>query len=61
MAISVAVQKGSIVYVYDERNHQLFTKNGTLQGYTSSSVTVKIGSLLYTYDEKARQISTHSC
>lgn len=57
--ISVAVQKGSFVYVYDEKNHQLFSKSGTLVGYTGSSVSVKSGSFVYTYDDRGRQISVH--
>lgn len=60
MAIGVAVQRGSTVYVYDKNNRVLFTKNGELHGYTSSTVTVKKGGTLYTYNEKGSVISTHS-
>ena len=59
--ISVAVQKGSSVYVYNEKNHLLFTKAGTLMGYTGSTVSIKpsSGSSVYTYNEKGALISTH--
>lgn len=58
MAISVAVQKGKTVYVYNERNSQLYSKSGELVGYTGSTVNVKRGSFIHTYDEKGRQISS---
>lgn len=61
MAITLAVVKGSFVYVYDG-NKQLYTlaisKNDELVGYTSSTVSVKRGSFIHTYDEKGRQISS---
>lgn len=41
MAIATAIQRGSRVYVYDERKHELFSKNGELHGYTGSSVSIK--------------------
>ena len=52
MAIGMATKKGSFIYVYDEKNRQLFTKSGDLHGYTSSTVTVKQGSFLYTLMKK---------
>ncbi len=61
MAIGMAQQRGSSVYVYDENNHQLWTRTGELQGYTSGNVTIKIGSTLYMYDEKGRQVGTRHC
>ena len=61
MAIGMGQQRGSSVYVYDENNRQLWTRNGELQGYTSGNVTIKIGSTLYMYDEKGRQVGTRSC
>ena len=57
--ITTAVQKGSSVYVYGERNQVLFTKSGTLMGYTGSTVSVKNGSSVYTYNEKGAVISIH--
>jgi len=66
MAISTAVQRGTIVYVYDAKGHQLCSvsvgngpKDG-LQGFTSSSVSVRRGTIIYVYDEKGRQISSVS-
>ena len=66
MAIGNAVEKGSLVYVYDEKGRQLFSKskgtqpNDGLKGYTSSTVNIRHGSLIYTYDEKGRQLSSTS-
>lgn len=57
--ISVAIQKGNLVYAYDEKNHQVFSRLGTLYGYTSGSVSIKKGDMVYTYDEKGHQISSH--
>ena len=61
MAIGMAQQKGSWVYVYDEKNHQTCTLSGELYGYTSSTVTIKKGSWLYMYDEKGHNTGTRSC
>ncbi len=64
MAIANAVQKGSYVFVYDGKGHQLCSisagsgKDDGLKGYTSSTVSVKKGSYIYTYDEKGHQISS---
>jgi len=64
MAIANAVQRGQHVYVYDEKNKQLFTKpagsgpNDGLQGYTGSSVNIRRGDHIYTYNEKGSQIGT---
>ncbi len=60
MAIGSAVQRGSFVYVYDERGRQLTTvlAGEGMQGYTGSTVSVKRGAFVYTYDERGRQIST---
>jgi hypothetical protein len=66
MAIGNAVQRGSFVYVYDEKGRQLCTvsagsgPNDGLKGYTSSTVNVRRGAFIYTYDEKGRQKSTTS-
>lgn len=64
MAIGNAVQRGSLVYVYDEKGHQLFAqsagnaaKGDGLRGYTSSVVNIQRGALIYTYDERGRQVS----
>lgn len=66
MAIGNAVEKGSSVYVYDEKGHQLFTKSrgsqptDGLKGYTSTTVNMRRGNTIYTYDAKGHQISTTS-
>ena len=61
MGIAMAQQKGDAVYVYDEKNRNLFIKHGELQGYTSGTVTIKKGSALYMYDEKGRQTGVRCC
>jgi hypothetical protein len=60
MAIGSAVQRGSWVYVYDEKGRQLTTvaAGEGLQGFTGSSVSVRRGAWIYTFDEKGRQIAT---
>jgi hypothetical protein len=60
MAIASAVQRGSMVYVYDEKGRQIGAHSGTLNGYTGSTVSVKRGTMVYTYNEKGRQISAVS-
>lgn len=66
MAIGNAVQRGSFVYVCDERNRQISTiptengKDDGLKGYTGSTVNVRRGAFIYTYDEKGRQTGTTS-
>ncbi len=66
MAIGNAVEKGFLVYVYDEKGRQLFSKTkgsqpgDGLKGYTSSTVNIRNGFLIYTYDERGRQISSTS-
>ena len=64
MAIGSAGQRGSLVYVYDEKGRRLTTlltgqgpKDG-LQGYSSSTVSVQRGSLIYAYDEEGRRVSS---
>lgn len=66
MPIGNAVQKGSIVYIYDEKGRQLatvsagFQPGDGLKGYTGSTVNVRRGSIIYTYNEKGRQTGTVS-
>lgn len=60
--ISTAVQKGSFIYVYNERNSQCACISGEqLMGFTSTTVSVKRGSTIYVYDEKGHQMSSHHC
>jgi hypothetical protein len=64
MAIGNAVQRGTSVFIYDEKNHQITNvPAGTgpddgLKGYTSSRVNVRRGSTIFSYDEKGRQVSS---
>jgi hypothetical protein len=66
MPIAVAVKRGSVVYVYDEKGRQLLSISAGhkpedgLNGYTSTTVSVRRGGGVYTSDEKGRQISSHS-
>jgi hypothetical protein len=66
MAIGNVVQRGSTIYIYDEKGHQtgaLAAASGPrdgLQGYTSSTVNIRRGSVIYTYDAHGRQISATS-
>ena len=64
MAIGNVVQRGSFIYVYDEKGHQTASMpagsaaGDGLKGYTSSTVNIRRSSFIYTYDEKGRQISS---
>jgi len=66
MAIGNAVQRGSTVYVYDEKGRQIFAlsagagKDDGLTGYTSGTVNIRRGSTIYTYNDKGRQVSATS-
>ena len=61
MPIANAIQRGSVVYVYNENNHQIFAKavgqgpNDGLKGYTSQTVNIQQGRIIYTYNEKGVQ------
>lgn len=64
MAIATAVQRGSSIYVYDEKGSLMFQrpsgsgpKDG-LQGYTSSTVSIRTGSSIYVYDDKGSYLRT---
>jgi len=62
MAIGNAVQRGGMVYVYNEKNSQIAClpagsgPNDGLKGYTGSSVNIQRGRIIYTYNEKGSQI-----
>jgi hypothetical protein len=66
MPIASAIQRGSAVYVYDERNRQLFSRTiGTkpqdgLVGYTATTVSIRVGNLVTTYDVTGRQLHARS-
>ena len=57
--ISVAIQKGQYVYVYDDKNHMIRTIFGELYGFTSGSYSIKKSQYVYTYDEKGHLLSTN--
>lgn len=56
--ISVAIQRGDYVYVYDEKNHLIGSQYGELYGFTSGTFSVKRNKYVYTYDEKKHIVST---
>ena len=58
--VTTAIQRGNFIYVYDG-TRQLFSQQGELSGYTSTSVSVKRGTYIYVYNEKGQQISSHYC
>ena len=63
MPIANAIQRGTVIYVYNEKNQQLFAKatgqgpSDGLKGYTSHSVNIQRGHVIYTYNEKGVQTS----
>ena len=57
--IQSAIQRGNYVYVYNEKNQQIFSQSGTLQGYTSTSVSVKNGNYVSVYNDKGQKIASH--
>jgi hypothetical protein len=59
-AIAVAVQRGSTIFVYDEKGrHTANIQAGDgLQGYTSGTVNVLRGRMLMTYDGRGRHLNT---
>lgn len=66
MAISTAVQRGKLVYVYNENGNNTITIQGDLQGFTSSTVTVRRGNMVYVYElnssrRSARVAHSYSC
>ena len=62
MAIGSALERGSLIYVYDEHGRTLFSKvrgsgpRDGLLGFTGSTVTIRFGSVIYTYDEAGRTL-----
>ena len=64
MAIGSAIERGSVILVYDQRGQMLFSKaNGSgpsdgLLGFTGSTVTVRSGSVITTYGEYGQIIYT---
>ena len=66
MAIGNVIQKGSTIYVYDEKGKLIRglsagsgPKDG-LKGYTSTMVNIQRGSTIYSYNEKGAVVSAKS-
>ena len=55
--IGSALERGSLIQVFDEDGRTLFSKNkgngpeDGLLGFSGSTVTVRFGSIVYTYGE----------
>ena len=60
--IGSALERGSLIVVYDEKGMSLFSKakgsgpQDGLLGFTGSTVTVRFGSVIYTFDAKGTTI-----
>ena len=60
--IGSALERGSLIVVYDEKGMSLFSKakgsgpQDGLLGFTGSTVTVRHGSVVYTFDVKGMTI-----
>ncbi len=64
MAIGKAIQKGTLIYIYDEKGRQQTSISAVgcdpddgLQGYTPYAVNVRKGTLIYAYNEKGHLLS----
>ena len=60
MLIGSAVQKGTAVAVYDLDAAHLFSKTGTLHGYTGRAVTIRVGQSggYVLYDAQGKRLAT---
>jgi hypothetical protein len=63
MAIGNAVQRGTLIYVYDQQGKPITSisapgrwPNDGLKGFDASSINIQKGTLLYTYDEMGRKV-----
>jgi hypothetical protein len=60
--IGSALERGSLIVVYDEKGMSLFSKSkgsgpqDGLLGFTGSTVTVRFGSVIYTYGENGQTV-----
>ena len=60
--IGSAVERGSLIYVFDEDGMTLFAKakgagpQDGLLGFSGSTVTVQFGSIIYTYGEDGQTL-----
>ncbi|MEB4591711.1 hypothetical protein VSS37_12030 [Candidatus Thiothrix sp. Deng01] len=62
MAIGKAVQRGTLIYIYDQEGKAITSISAPsrwptdgLKAYTASDISVQKGSLLYSYDKNGRQ------
>jgi hypothetical protein len=64
VAIANAVQRGSTVYVYDEKGRNIFTQFAgsgltvCLNWYTGNFVNIQRGSTIFTYNDKGQNTNT---
>jgi hypothetical protein len=62
MVIGSAVERGSVIYVYNDKGRVLFSKpkgpqrGDGLKGYTGTTLNIQRGDVIYTYNEKGYQI-----
>lgn len=58
--IATAIQRGSLVYAYNEKGALLCNVSGELYGFTGSTISVRRGSMIYVYNEKGSLLSSKS-
>ena len=64
MAIGTAVQRGSFVFIYNEKSQQIASvpagmgPGDGLVGFTATTVSVRRGSLVFLYNERGMQIGS---
>lgn len=60
MSIGTAIQKGSLVVVYDLHGHQLYSRAGELYGVTNYAVVIREdrGRLLTLYDKQGHRLAS---
>ena len=64
--IGSALERGSLIVVYDEKGMSLFSKSkgsgphDGLLGFTGSTVTVRFGSVIYTCGERGQTVYAKS-
>jgi hypothetical protein len=64
MTIGKALQKGTLVYIYDENGRQITSISAVghapedgLESYTPLNVNIRKGSLIYSYNEKGQIVN----
>ncbi len=56
--IGYAIQRGTRVYVYDDRNHEISNREGELLGFSSTAYVVKKDHQTNVYDEHGHILKT---